>query len=233
MAVDAWLLAEGRGPVLRLYTWEPPALSLGWFQRLVDVPAAAGFTPGVDLVRRRTGGGAIHHARELTFSIAAPLDHPLYAGPVADSYVRVHAAIAAALARFGVDAAPRGERSLASDVAGTGMCFHASHPLDLVWEQDGGLRKGVGSAQRRKGGRVVHHGSIKLGRDPLEPGVAVVPGDPDPLDVGRALAAELCGAVPTRPWTDAERARVAERYRPAFADPDAVAAGGRRRQSST
>ena len=50
------------------------------------------------LVRRITGGGAIHHQRELTFSLGLPLDHPLYAGPVAASYERVHALIAAALA---------------------------------------------------------------------------------------------------------------------------------------
>ncbi len=48
------------------------------------------------------------------------------------------------------------------------MCFHKSSPIDLVW----GDRKGVGSAQRRKGGRVLHHGSIKLGSSPLEGAIA-------------------------------------------------------------
>jgi lipoate-protein ligase A len=52
------------------------------------------------------------------------------------------------------------------------MCFHHSTALDLAW----GGRKGVGSAQRRTRGRVLHHGSIKLGLSPLETGVATVPG---------------------------------------------------------
>ena len=97
MAVDEALLLDGSQgePVLRLYSFGPPALSLGYFQRFDDVPAAARLP---HVVRRMTGGGAIHHAEELTFSIAAPADHPIYCGEVSGSYERVHAAIASALA---------------------------------------------------------------------------------------------------------------------------------------
>jgi len=166
MGLDELLLErEDPTPVLRLYTWEPAALSLGYFQRLADVPAAA--AAGA-VVRRITGGGAIHHAAELTFSIAAPLTHPLYRGPVPDSYARVHALVAGALRGLGVAAGPRGSLELGSDRRATGMCFHVSTPLDLAW--DGA--KGVGSAQRRRAGRVLHHGSIKLGPSPFEPGIA-------------------------------------------------------------
>lgn len=184
MAVDEALLESACPlPTLRLYTFDPPALSLGWFQRAADVPALARARAAV---RRQTGGGAIHHARELTFSIAAPLAHPLYAGAVAASYDRVHAALAAALAELGVDARPRGRggEPLLSDRPGTGMCFHASTAQDLVW----GRRKGVGSAQRRRGGRVVHHGSVKLGPDPLEPGVATVEAAAGPVELGDVAA---------------------------------------------
>ncbi|MEZ5976907.1 MAG: hypothetical protein R3F34_01635 [Planctomycetota bacterium] len=176
MALDEALLELGGAtPVLRLYTWSR-AFRLGYSQPRADVaPARAAFT-GADgpplLVRRFTGGGAIHHANELTFSIAAPIDHPLYAGPVAPSYDRVHAIVAAALARFGVHARARGERRLASERASSGMCFHRSCAQDLVWSGPSGPAKGVGSAQRRTRGRVLHHGSIKLAADPLEPGVA-------------------------------------------------------------
>ncbi|MEO0650196.1 MAG: hypothetical protein AAFZ65_05920, partial [Planctomycetota bacterium] len=193
---------------------------LGYFQRVADVPAAADRTPGLDLVRRTTGGGAIHHARELTFSIAASLEHPLYAGPIANSYRRVHALIAEALAEFGVDATPRGEQPAASDRDGTGMCFHASHPLDLGWGED--WRKGVGSAQRRKHGRVLHHGSIKLAPDPLEPGVATPWTLPSPHDVGAALVDVLAGGLEQdpEPWelnADA-RAAVNHTHRAMFRD---------------
>jgi len=168
MGLDEALLgSESAPPTLRLYTWRPDTLSLGYFQRFADVPAAE---RAAKVVRRITGGGAIHHANELTFSITSGLAHPLYAGPLAESYRRVHRVIAAALAEYGVPAELRGERALLSDRAGSGMCFQRSTPLDLVWDE----RKGVGSAQRRKSGRVLHHGSIKLGASPLEGEIATV-----------------------------------------------------------
>jgi lipoate-protein ligase A len=170
MALDEALL-EGHGapPTLRFYTWKPDTLSLGYFQRFDDVPGAE--RAGA-VVRRITGGGAIHHIHELTFSIAVSDRHPLYAGRIAESYARIHGAIAQALAEFEVVATPRGERALASDRSGTGMCFHHSTAVDLVWND----KKGVGSAQRRRGGRVLHHGSIKLGSSALEGDIATVGG---------------------------------------------------------
>jgi lipoate-protein ligase A len=168
MALDSALLeSQGAPPTLRFYTWRPEALSLGYFQRIADVPAAK---DARSVVRRITGGGAIHHANELTFSLAASADHPLYAGPIGASYERIHRAIASALRELGVEATLRGDSALASDRAGTGMCFHDSTPLDLVWNE----RKGVGSAQRRKRGRVLHHGSIKLDTSPLEGDIATL-----------------------------------------------------------
>ena len=228
MAADAALLVGGCSvPTLRLYTWEPGALSLGYFQRVADVPeAAAGVAdPARPLVRRRTGGGAIHHAHELTFSIAADDDDVLYGGPIADSYERVHRIVAAALERLGIRAEARGTRELVSDIEGTGMCFHASHPLDLVWETPAGWAKGVGSAQRRSGGRVLHHGSIKLADDPLEPSVATV------AHGGTSVSASELGAALVETLTQATGAdielgelspaelEILERERLAFADP--------------
>jgi len=176
------------------------------------------------IVRRITGGGAIHHTGELTFSIAAPLDHRLYAGPVPGSYRRVHHVVAAALARHGVHAELRGAAPALSDRADTGMCFHHSTPLDLVWEG----RKGVGSAQRRRGGRVLHHGSIKLHSSDLEDEIAVVDpaGDgPGPEELGatlretfeRVLGVHLEAGVPTAE----ERARALELGR-RYLDPEFV-----------
>ncbi len=197
MALDEALLrSPDPRPTLRLYTWEPEAVSLGYFQRYAEVAAVAGDLP---LVRRLTGGGAIHHARELTFSIAAPLGVGLYAGEVRESYVRVHGVIAAVLAQFGSQASVRGDVQVRSDRAASPMCFHHSTAIDLVW----GARKGVGSAQRRTGGRVLHHGSIKLGTTELEGEIATV-GEVSAQEVGVRLAeavghaagGELEAAVP-------------------------------------
>ena len=221
MGLDEALLFSVGAPVtLRLYTWSPDTLSLGYFQALEDVPAAG--RAGA-LVRRITGGGAIHHAAELTFSIAAPLEHPLYRGPVAGSYERVHALVAAALARHGVMARERGEGRLESDREGTGMCFHESTAQDLVWD----ARKGVGSAQRRREGRVLHHGSIKLDTTPLEGdiaslarvGVRVTPealGEDLADELARALDLRLVRSAPTPDERAAATALGARYADPAF-----------------
>ena len=63
------------------------------------------------------------------------------------------------------------------------MCFHHSTPLDLVWEG----RKGVGSAQRRRDGRVLHHGSIKLGSSQYDTGVAELAGLQDPGELAQGI----------------------------------------------
>ncbi len=168
MALDeALLVRPASRPALRFYTWHPTALSLGYFQRWRDVPE---IERAEAVVRRLTGGGAIHHAQELTFSIAAPQRQGVFRGELRASYGRVHAAIAAALLELGVRARPREERDLRSDRVTSSMCFRRSTPFDLAW--DGA--KGVGSAQRRTGGRVLHHGSIKLGRSELEGPIAAV-----------------------------------------------------------
>ncbi|MEM9381280.1 MAG: hypothetical protein AAGB93_15110 [Planctomycetota bacterium] len=185
---EALLRSVGAPPTLRLYSWAPDAVSLGYFQAFEDVPCAAEHP---HVVRRLTGGGAIHHhAHELTFSIAVDEDEPAYHGPVPRSYERVHAAIARALTDLGLPAAgTRDERTVASDVAGTGMCFHESTPLDPCWARaDGALAKGVGTAQRRSRGRVLHHGSIKLGPSPLEPEIATL--SEVGIDVSAAEAGE-------------------------------------------
>ncbi len=174
MGLDEALLESTESPpTLRFYSWSPDTLSLGYFQRVADVPAATSALPGQRapvVVRRITGGGAIHHVNERTFSITAPLDHDVYRCSLTESYARVHAAIQSALSEFGVPATPRGAATLESDRGETGMCFHHSTDVDLAW----GGRKGVGSAQRRKRGRVLHHGSIKLGSSLLEGAIATV-----------------------------------------------------------
>ena len=168
MGLDGALLEDADAPpTMRFYSWSPPALSLGYFQRFAEVPAAS---EAPVVVRRITGGGAIHHANELTFSIATSLGNPLFQGPVTRSYARIHELVCAALSKLGCEAALRGDGTLLSDAKATGMCFHHSTALDIAWAG----RKGVGSAQRRRKGRVLHHGSIKLGTTTLEGDIATV-----------------------------------------------------------
>lgn len=208
---EALLLDHEAQPTLRFYSWKPDTLSLGYFQKYADVPATEKASA---VVRRLTGGGAIHHVNELTFSFTAPQSHRLYRGNVGSSYTRIHAAIAQGLAHFGVQATARGrEAQLESEDHTTGMCFHKSSCEDLIWSN----RKGVGSAQRRKNGRVLHHGSIKLESSPLEGNIATLNetgGEVDPAQLAAHLrdtfSAVLGLQFETGVPTESERERAHE-----------------------
>jgi lipoyl(octanoyl) transferase len=158
MAVDEAMLAaaheHGAVPVLRWYRWSEPTLSLGYFQRWNDLPAELQALPRV---RRSTGGGAIlHDEDELTYSIVFPtgtLPRKLASEVVADVHVAVAGAFRGrACARFaeGEQARPRTDEPF--------LCFDRRSPNDLVVGAD----KIMGSAQRRQGGNLLQHGSIKL-----------------------------------------------------------------------
>ena len=106
MAVDEAIL-EGMGrraslPTLRLYAWEPACLSLGYAQLLTDVDIPRLQSCGWDLVRRSTGGRAVLHTDEITYSIMAPLNEPRMAGSVLESYSRLAEALVEAIRLLGL-----------------------------------------------------------------------------------------------------------------------------------
>lgn len=151
MAIDEAVLAhvaEGKSPpTLRFYGWSPPAISIGYFQSLeeeVDLEACKKY--GVDFVRRITGGGAVLHEHEITYSVhipesaAAALGLPL---GILESYGKICDGILKGLALFGLSA--------------------KFVPLnDIVLEHEGALRKISGNAQTRKQGVILQHGTILL-----------------------------------------------------------------------
>lgn len=164
MAIDeAILRAVAAGlvlPTLRLYAWAPPCLSLGRAQPLANVDLEALHAAGFDLVRRPTGGKAILHADELTYSVIAPESEPRVAGGVIESYRRLSQGLVCALEKLGVprvEISQRAEhRSLHSPV-----CFEEPSNYEIT----AGGRKVVGSAQMRAQGAVLQHGAIPLGGD--------------------------------------------------------------------
>src|SRR3990172_6727318 len=97
MAADEAILESvGRRvslPALRLYAWEPACLSLGYAQPLADVDVPGLQTNGWDVVRRLTGGRAVLHTDEITYSVIAPLDEPRVVGTVLEAYSRLAAAL--------------------------------------------------------------------------------------------------------------------------------------------
>jgi lipoate-protein ligase A len=159
-AISRAVSAGQQAPTLRLYGWAPPAISLGRSQRTSSVNAAACRADGVDVVRRATGGLAILHTDELTYSVALPIDHPIAEGDVMTSYRRIAAAIVQALRLLGV-ADANADRVAKEDKAKGPVCFEAPSDYEVV----GGGKKLVGSAQWRRVDGVLQHGSLPLRGD--------------------------------------------------------------------
>lgn len=168
MALDEAMLAAAAGTgraVLRFYGWSVPTLSLGYFQRFAEASADPRWAD-VSIVRRPTGGGAIWHHHELTYAIAVPPASPLVR-PNTALYRAVHASIADVIRQHGLPVQRAGDHLDATRDAGNRplLCFVGRDEEDLVCEG----KKLVGSAQRRRGGAVLQHGSITLARSPVTP----------------------------------------------------------------
>jgi lipoate-protein ligase A len=223
MALDEALLESHRQglapPALRLYAWARPTVSLGYAQRVEPDQLDTWHAAGADVVRRPTGGRAVVHAGDLTYSLVTSGLPP----GVAASYRRIAAALGVGLARLGAPV------SLAAGAAPPGRgpaCFAAATQADMCL--DG--RKLVGSAQVRRHGAVLQHGSLYLARTPwldMLPGQSALATLPEVLgrpvsaeEVGTALAAglsealdvELTPGAPT-PWELAQAAAGAARWR--------------------
>jgi lipoate-protein ligase A len=180
MAVDEELLAKARAgaamPVLRFYTWDPPAVSIGRFQKIeTAVNADACKRHGFDIVRRVTGGRAVLHHQELTYSIIARADDSLFPSNVLGTYKVIAPALLAGLKNLGIPAemasrSHRHERRLETDTKKS-ACFSSPSLYELLVHD----RKIIGSAQRRLSAAFLQHGSVLLDYDPgLE--AEVIPG---------------------------------------------------------
>ncbi len=163
MALDEALL-ESIGlndgmPVLRLYSWHPGCVSLGYAQPIGDINALKREAFGWDIVRRPTGGRAVLHIDELTYSVIAPKDEPRVHGSIIESYRRLSQALLNALKRIGLNAEadkeyilPEGSKKNAP------VCFEVPSNYEIT--VDG--KKLIGSAQARKHRAVLQHGSLPL-----------------------------------------------------------------------
>jgi lipoate-protein ligase A len=160
MAVDEAILgavAEGASPpTLRFYAWAPPCLSLGRSQSETGVDARACAAAGIGCVRRPTGGRAILHKDELTYSICLPLTDPRAHGDILESYRHLSEGLADGLRALGLDI-ERAQPRTADDVQ-SAACFDAPAGYELTVRG----RKLLGSAQFRARGALLQHGSLPL-----------------------------------------------------------------------
>ena len=154
--------AEPECAWFRTYGWTVPTLSLGYFQSVSEMESAPRWRD-VAWVRRPTGGGAIWHHHELTYALALPRAHPLARQGVA-LYEAVHEALADLLRAQGLMVSRRGT---GAGEIGTRpfLCFTDRDAADIVARGT----KIVGSAQRRRSGAILQHGSMLLVHSPLTP----------------------------------------------------------------
>jgi lipoate-protein ligase A len=210
MAVDEALLEEaasGGQATLRFYQWSEPTLSLGYFQAYGERHAHAA-SSSAPAVRRLSGGGALLHDRELTYSLCLPASHALSRQP-AELYAAVHAALIEALAALGVGAHPHGDGMARGEPADERrepfLCFLRRSDPDVVITGGDSQppAKVLGSAQRRRRGAVLQHGGVLLDSSPRAPelpgiaqltGIAIQAGvliGPWSVRLATALALEL------------------------------------------
>ena len=160
MAVDESILDSiGRGeslPTLRLYAWTPACLSLGVAQPYADVDSARLRARGWDVVRRITGGRAILHTDELTYSVTGPADNPILTGSVLESYNRLAKALLRAVKDLGMFVEMK-EGKADGDTSNP-VCFEVPSTYEITVNG----KKLIGSAQARRKDGVLQHGSLPL-----------------------------------------------------------------------
>lgn len=157
------VMVKESGPCVRFYQWSPPGLSLGRFQKIgkgVDLKACRRY--GVEVVRRLTGGEAVLHDDEITYSMVIPFTHPKFDGRgVIDTYKTISRALVRGLELTGVESTMAGEGPTRADPAGQGVCFYTPTVNEIIADS----RKIIGSAQTREKLVILQHGSIPIDWD--------------------------------------------------------------------
>lgn len=180
MAIDEELLAQAQAgettPVLRFYAWCPPAVSLGRFQKSeTAVNTKVCKERGIDIVRRITGGRAVLHDCELTYSIISRTDNPLFPSDVHGTYKIIAAGLLSGFKNLGIQAemVSRSSRhaALVKKDIGNFSCFSSPAWYEIIVNG----KKIVGSAQRRVTGAFLQHGSILMKYNPMLE-AEVIPG---------------------------------------------------------
>jgi lipoate-protein ligase A len=165
MAIDEAILdsvaAAMAPPTLRFYAWDPACLSLGHAQPMDVVDEAGLVVEGWDIVRRPTGGRALLHTDELTYSIAAPDSVPGLAGGVLPSYRTLSRGLLAGLERLGLHPDAPALTVVGQSDRLNPVCFEVPSAYEITV----GGKKLVGSAQLRRRSAILQHGSLPLTGD--------------------------------------------------------------------
>jgi lipoate-protein ligase A len=167
MALDeVFLQAVSTGlsqPILRFYRWKPATVTIGYSQSIfADIDLQLCERHGLDVVRRSTGGRAVLHDNEVTYSVIAPIDYGPFSISLIESYRLISKILQQALLTLGLRAElVPGKSSLGTSNQSKAVCFSAPSQYELVIDN----RKIAGSAQKRSGKAFIQHGSIPLDMD--------------------------------------------------------------------
>ena len=175
MALDRALLETAAFPILRIYRWAGPCVTIGYFQ---DMEAAVAANPDLEVVRRWTGGGTVLHGQDAPYSLIVPRNEPFASRRPADSYSLIHSRLAFALS----EAFPELKCAAQDAPKSSAACFENPVKGDLIL----GSHKIAGAAQRRTRQGLLHQGSVHLGR----------PEFPQALKFARSLSATVEAFVP-------------------------------------
>lgn len=148
-------------PTLRLYAWNPYTLSLGHAQPIYDVDMRSIKKFGYDLVRRPTGGRAILHADELTYSVTVADDNKIITGSVLESYRTISFALMRGLELVGVSSESKLKDEAENHLSKNAVCFEYPSDYEITWNG----KKLIGSAQARKNNGLLQHGAIPIHGD--------------------------------------------------------------------
>ncbi len=147
------------GPTLRLYAWTPACLSLGYAQPYTDVDFPRLKDHAWDVVRRATGGRAILHTDELTYSVTGSAENPILTSGVLESYNRIAQALLCAVRKLGLPVEIKERVGPVSNGTNPNpVCFEVPSTYEITVQG----KKLIGSAQARKKEGVLQHGSLPL-----------------------------------------------------------------------
>ena len=195
MAVDEVLLLRAKQPILRVYGWERPAVTYGYFESWEPVVAA---NPGREAIRRWTGGGIVPHGEDWTYSLIVPRSDPFARVNAGESYRLVHELLGAAMREEGVRAGVTPQAAPKISQA----CFENPAQYDLL----AAGHKIAGAAQRRSRFGMLHQGSVQ--------GITVPP------NFAERLAHTLAETVTTRILSAEELAEAQQLAQAKYATPD-------------
>jgi lipoate-protein ligase A len=176
MAIDESLLnfqrASNALPALRFYSWDKPSVSIGYFQKIETIAQKFGADKkDITIVRRISGGGAVEHGEDLTFSLTLKTINPFFSTDVKSSYLRINEAIRVGLKEFypELDYADCRTVPTAKPQSNERICFQTPACYDLLLSG----KKILGASQRRIEKNLLHQSSmfLKKGREPLIHGI--------------------------------------------------------------